>query len=231
MSNLRTLAVCAVGVVLSSHALEGQGHAQYRDFQLGASLASVSTLSGVASSEATVIHQRPAILQDLEWRPWRWVSGSTAGQTDPVQQIVFSFYNDQLFRMVIDYDRQRTDGLTDRDMIEAMSEVYGAPLKSGLKNTPAAAVQIQTESRIPVARWGDADYSVVLYRSPYASEFTMIVTSPGLDRLARTANAQSLRLDAREAPQREIARQKKEVEDTRASQEKARVANKAAFRP
>ena len=35
----------------------------------------------------------------------------------------------------------------------------------------------------------------------------------------------------REAPQREIARQKKETEDTRASQEKSRVANKAAFRP
>lgn len=35
----------------------------------------------------------------------------------------------------------------------------------------------------------------------------------------------------RQAPQREIARQKKEVEDTRVSQEKARIANKAAFRP
>jgi hypothetical protein len=38
-------------------------------------------------------------------------------------------------------------------------------------------------------------------------------------------------LDDREAPQREIARQKKETEDARASQEKSRVANKAAFRP
>ena len=82
-----------------------------------------------------------------------------------------------------------------------------------------------------MARWGDADYSVVLYRSSYASGFRMIVTSLRLDALARTAKAQALRLDERDAPRREIARQKKEAEDARAAQDKARVANKAAFRP
>jgi hypothetical protein len=57
------------------------------------------------------------------------------------------------------------------------------------------------------------------------------VTSPRLEALARTAAAQAIRLDEHEAPQREIARQKKEVEDARLSQEKARITNKAAFRP
>lgn len=59
----------------------------------------------------------------------------------------------------------------------------------------------------------------------------MIVSSSRLEALARRANAEAVRLDEREAPQREIARQKKEVDDTRVSQEKARLANKAAFRP
>ena len=81
------------------------------------------------------------------------------------------------------------------------------------------------------AGWGDADYSVVLYRSSYASGFRMIVTSLRLDTLARTAEAQALRLDERDAPTREIARQKKAADDTRASHEKARLANKAGFRP
>jgi hypothetical protein len=54
---------------------------------------------------------------------------------------------------------------------------------------------------------------------------------PRLDALARTADAQALKLDAREAPQREAARQKKEADNARTSQEKARAANKAAFRP
>jgi hypothetical protein len=30
------------------------------------------------------------------------------GTPDTVQQIAFSFFNDQLFRMVVDYDRERT---------------------------------------------------------------------------------------------------------------------------
>jgi hypothetical protein len=225
------LAICAFGIVCLTHGLAGGGLSHYRDFQLGGNLASVSALAGVAPSDAKVIHQRPAVLQDLEWRPSYWLSGSTRPQTDPVQQIVFSFYDDQLFRLVIDYDRQRTDGMTDRDMIEAISEEYGSSLKPKVQKTPALASQIEIESGTPIARWGDADYSVVLYRSLYGSGFRMIVASPTLDARARTAEAQSLRLEAREAPQREIARQKREADDAHASQEKARVTNKAAFRP
>jgi hypothetical protein len=94
-----------------------------------------------------------------------------------------------------------------------------------------AASRIEEESGTPIARWGGAEYAVVLYRAAYASGFRIIVTSPRLEALARTAAAAAMRLDEREAPQREIARQKKEAEDTRASHAKARLANKAAFRP
>ena len=38
-------------------------------------------------------------------------------------------------------------------------------------------------------------------------------------------------MDAAEAPQRELARQKKEAEDSVAAQEKAKTENKAGFRP
>lgn len=95
----------------------------------------------------------------------------------------------------------------------------------------AASSQVAEESGTRVAPWGDADYSVVLYRSAYASGFRMIVTSVRLDALARTAEAQAVRLDERDAPRREIARQKKEADDARAAQERARLANKAGFRP
>jgi hypothetical protein len=191
----------------------------------------VAALANVAATDARTIHQRPAVIQELAWRRPYFVSGTTALQTDPVQQIVFSFYNDQLFKLVISYDRQRTDGMTESDMIAGMSEAYGSPSAPTLKQSPAIASLIETESDAPVARWEDADFSIVLYRSSYASEFRAVVTSARLDALARTADAQAVRLDEREAPQREIARQKKELEDSRASQEKARVANKAVFRP
>jgi len=231
MIDLRTLAAGVFGIVLSGYSVGAQGHAQYRDFRLGGDLASVATLAGVAASDAKVIHERPAVMKELSWRPSYWISGSSKPQTDPVQQIIFSFYNDQLFRLVIEYDRRRTDGMTDGDMIQAISVAYGPQMTAKLGTTTAAVSQIEAESGTPLARWGDSEYSVVLYRSAYVSAFRLVVTSPKLDALARTAAAQALRLDTREAPQRELARQQKEKEDARAAQEKAREANKALFRP
>jgi hypothetical protein len=231
MINTRTLTITALGLVLSTHALQAQDRSRYRDFRLGGDLRSVAALTNVAASTAKTVHQRPAVIQELEWRPPYSVSESAAQQNDPVRQIVFSFYDDQLSRMVVDYDRYRTAGLTDGDMIDAISTAYGPPLKPAVKRTRTIVTQIEDESGTPVARWGDADYSVVLYRGSYASGFRLLVTSPRLEALARIADAQAVRLDQREAPQRELARQKKEVEDARVAEEKARGANKAAFRP
>jgi hypothetical protein len=58
----------------------------------------------------------------------------------------------------------------------------------------------------------------------------MIAFSKGLDALARTATAEAIRLDAVEAPQREIQRQNQEDEKNRESLEKARQVNKSKFR-
>jgi len=227
----RTLAICAFGLVLLTHGLEGQGPAQYRNFELGSDLAAVSTLAGVDSSGAKMIHQRPAVLQDLEWRPSRWLVGSTSASTDPVEQIVFSFYNDHLFRIVVDYGRERTEGMTDADMIEAISAVYGTPL-TRVPGAARTASRVEVESGPPVARWGDAEHAVVLYRaSGYRQAFRLIMTQPALDDLARKAAIQAVRLDEQEAPRREVARQKKERDDGRAAAEKARIANKGVFRP
>jgi hypothetical protein len=225
------LAICTLGLVLATQSLHGQGRARYREFQLGGNLPSISALTGVAASAARTIHVRPATMQELEWqRPYSF-TGTTAAQTDPVKKIVFSFYNDQLSRMVVDYDNDRTAGLNDTDLIDALSIEYGPRLTPAVKGARIATSRVEQESGTPVARWGDPDYAVVLYRSAYLSGFRIIVTSPRLEALARTAAAEAIRLDERDAPIREIARQKKETEDARASEEKARAANKAAFRP
>lgn len=231
MMHLRTLAACALAVICSTPGVAGQDRSKYRDFQLGADLASVSKLTGVSASLAKTIHQRPAVLQDLDWRPLSFIiSGSTTSQSETVDRIVFSFYNDRLFRLVIDYARHRTEGMTGPDMIDAISGAYGPPLLAAVKTT-AVATQLETDSGQVVARWGDAEYSVTLHRTSYSNAFRLIVTSRELDGLARAAEAQSVSLDAREAPQREIARQKQEEEKLRVSQEKARATNKPGFRP
>jgi hypothetical protein len=231
MINMRTLAAGVVGIVLLPLSVHSQDRSRYRDFNLGGNLSAISALTGVAASEAKTIHVRPAMMQELQWQRPYSISNATPAQMDPVKQIVFSFYNDQLSKMVIDYDRERTAGMTDADVIAAISAEYGARLKPGMKTSRGVASRVEQESGTPVARWGDAEFSVVLYRSSYESEFRIIVTSPRLDALARTADVQASRLDEREAPAREAARQKKQTDDARVSREKARVANKAAFRP
>jgi hypothetical protein len=222
-------AACAL--ILSTGALQSQDRSRYRDYQLGGGLSSISAISGVAASEARTIHLRPALMQELQWQRPYSSSQTTAAGTEAVKQIVFSFYNDQLSRMVVDYDYDRTAGMTNADMIDALSVEYGPRLAPDVKVGRAESSRIEDESGTPVARWGDADYSVVLYRSSYRSGLRIIVASPRLEALARTADAEAVRLDEREAPEREIARQKQETEDTRASEEKARLANKPAFRP
>ena len=228
MINRRALAIVALGLLFST-LLYSQGGPRYRDFQLGGDLPSISALTGVAVSEAKAVHLRPALMQELRWqRPYS--SSTTPSQTDSVKQIVFSFYNDQLSKMVVDYDHERTAGMTDADLIEAISVDYGPRVKPGARTGRGTLTRVEEESGTLVARWAGADYAVALYRG-FGSDVRLIVASPKLDALARTADIQATRLDDREAPQREIARQKKETEDARASQEKSRVANKAAFRP
>ena len=95
MMKFRTVAACALAMTIAGETVDAQDLSRYRTFEFGASVAAVATLTGVASSVATTIHQRPALLQNLEWRPSRWTAGSTAESTDPVERIGFSFYDDR----------------------------------------------------------------------------------------------------------------------------------------
>jgi hypothetical protein len=227
---IRTLAVAA-SVVLCAHSAHSQDRARYRDYHLGSDLSSVAGLAKVPATGARTIHQRPAVLQELEWRSPYGTLGSTAS-TDPVQRIVFSFYDNQLFKLVISYDRQRTNGLTDSDMVDAISRMYGVAMLQPVSQAVfTGASRGDGDLGAPIAQWGDADGSVGLYRSSYASEFRVVVISPRLETLSRIAAAEALRLDELEAPQRESERKLKVAEDTRILQEKARLANKATFLP
>ena len=232
MMKARTVTICAFGLALLSQRVDAQEFSRYRTFDLGADLASISTSTGVAASEAKTVYQRPAVLQDLEWRPSRWNTGTAIASTDPVEQMVFSFYDDRLFRIVVDYGHDGTDGMTDADLIEAISAIYGAPLAKPPRTTARVPSEVEAASGAAVARWGDSQHAIVLYRtSSYGQALRLIVTALPVDALARKAESQAKRLDEREAPSREIARQKKQRADGLAAAEKARVANKKVFLP
>ncbi len=158
---------CLLGVLalaLAAPGAQAQDRSRYREFQLGATVASVAALAGVPASDARTIHARPALMQDLAWRPARRSAGTTPVEADPVQQVAFSFYQDQLFRMVVDYDRQRVEGMTDADMVEGVAAIYGPPSRSAAAG-PRALSQVEAESGTALARWDDAAQSVGLFRS------------------------------------------------------------------
>jgi hypothetical protein len=189
--------------------------------------------AGIAATEAKVVHQRPAVMQDLSWRPSRWGSGSSQSSHDPVEQIVFSFYNDQLFRIVVEYGRQSTEGMTSSDLVDAISVVYGTPMSRTAPSQDHAPSQVEAESGSRIARWGDtATHSVVLYQTAsYNGSYRVILTDGPRAALAAKADTEARRLDAREAPQRELDRQDKARTDEREAAAKARQANTQGFQP
>ncbi len=210
---------------VSVSSIEAQDLSRYRKFQLGMNVLAVAKQAHVEPSEARVIHQRPAVIQELEWRPQGSLASSL--QADPVSEVLFSFYNGELFRMVVNYDRHRTEGLTDEDMVKAISVKYGTATRPEAKIILFSSFQVYNDSERVIARWEDFQYSFNLFRSSYQPTFGMLVFSKRLDGLARAAIVEAIRLDEQGAPQREIERQKKQ---DHAAQEKARLVSKAGFR-
>lgn len=208
--------------------IQQQDLSTYREFQLGMSLLNVAKLAEMKPSEASIIHQRPAVIQKLEWLPRSSLASSSQDQA--IDEVVFSFYNGELFRLVVSYDSYKTDGLTDEDMVEAISAKYGTATRPAAKTTLSSS-QVDEGSEEVIARWENSQYSIDLFRSSYQRNFGMLMFSKQLNGLARTAAAEAVRLDQQEAPQREIELQKKLDEENRTAQEKARLVNKVAFRP
>ena len=210
-------------LLLFSPLLCGADLSTYRGFQFGMSLNAAVKHSGMDISEVTMIHERPARIQELTWNPGRF-SGASRDR-DPVQQVLFSFYNGQLSRMVVDYDIDKTNGLTSEDIIEAISARYGPALRPTVETLlPSASF---SEGVKVVAGWEDTDYSLNLVQSPYGLKFGLIAFSKRLDSLAQASIASGIHLDEQEAPQR----QKVEEQNAQSKLDKARLANKPHFRP
>jgi hypothetical protein len=198
----------------------------YRSFQLGADLPTIAKLAATDPAEAKVIHHRPALIQELQWRPQPLGSSST---TEPVKEVVFSFYNGELFRIAIDYDRYETEGLTAVDLVEAISASYGVASKPAVPLNLAPGRYGDREEVL--AQWQDSQHSFDLVRSSYGPSYKLVGVLKRLEAQSRAAIIEASRLDDSEAPQREADRVSKENESARVKLEKARLVNKPKFRP
>jgi hypothetical protein len=243
MKNTRLLVTTIAWMAMSTGPSFAQDLSKYRDFQLGTSLTAVAQQAGI-SPEPRVLQERPALIQELMWQPPRVLASSA--RADSVRKVLFSFYNGQLFRMVVTYDRERTEGMTAEDFVDAISETYGLPTLPATQLMSASVVPGRSDSPAHwqdsrysqnldyddkvLARWGDSRHSIHLFQSPYQTAFGLVAFSKPLDALARASTVEAARLDAQEAPQREIDRQQKQTDDSRVKKEAARRTNKPIFR-
>jgi hypothetical protein len=211
--------------LLCTSTLAGAELSTYRQLQFGMDVSAAAKQTGMKASEATVVHRRPALIQELGWQP---NSFSTSGKSDSIKYGRLGFYNNELYRIVVTYDRDRVEGMTADDMIAAISTTYG---KATTPKVEIAYESNYAEVAQVLARWENSEYSYNLVRSGYGDSFALVMYSKRLDALAATAIAESIRLDAKEAPQRAMDAARKQKQDETSALDKARQANAPVFRP
>ena len=222
----RILALSLSGIVLSTPLVSAQDLSKYREFQLGMSQTVVAKKTGV-TAVARVPHQPPELIQELMWQPPDGLAASPP--RDSVRKVLLSFFNDELFRIAVSYEWERTEGLTVEDMIAALSSTYGPPITPDTALIPMLSRSSTSSDKI-VAHWEDSQYSINLVRPSYASTFGLVMLSKRLDALARAAMVESISLDDQQSFARAIGRKRSLEDQDHVRQEQARTRNRATFR-
>lgn len=215
-------------ILLATPTLCATDFSTYRQLRLGLSTPAAVKLVDSNSAAVRLVHQRPELIEELTWRvstPYGALSGHSP---DPVSDVLLRFYNSSLFQMVVTYDRQKIQGLSERDLIELISKVYG-PSRSSTISIPLRSTY--GENAAVMAAWGDAKYLLSLVRTGDHSSFALVLTDLRVDELARKASREAERLDMAEAPARAIEIQAKQDERAKTALEKARSLNLPNFKP
>jgi hypothetical protein len=219
--------IAIVSVVLGTSMLCAADFSTYRGMHFGMNLTAAAKQTGTKLTEVRVVHQRPALIQEVDWQP-RPVTPSGPLAADPVKEGLLCFYNGELFRVVVTYDRYKVEGMTAEDMIDGISATYGTATR------PTAEIAYHSnygEVGEVVARWENSEYSYDLVRTGDRSSFAMVLYSKRLEALAQAANVEAVKLEAEEAPKRELEKQRKKDDAEHLVLEQARSVNKPNFRP
>ena len=224
MRMMRSVVVSLAMILFSAPVIYGQDLSKYRNFSFGMSLVELSKQVDLKPLQTKLIHKRPAVIQELTWWP-RESSGSSL-QAEPIWQVLFAFYNGELYRILVTYDRHATEGLSVEDMVEAISAKYGTATRPDVEISFSTNELYRSTEKV-IARWEDSEYSFNLFRSSFLNTFGLVMFSKGLDVQVRAAIAESIKLKEQEDPQREIERQKKVADNLEATRQK----NRTTFRP
>src|SRR6195256_2526870 len=224
MKTMRSSILCFVVLLLTAPLLRAQDLSKYRHFTLGMSLTKVLERTGQKMADVKLIHSRPALVQEIGW--WPPSVPGVSFQSDTVEQILLSFYNAELYKISVTYDRTSTEGLTAEDMVKSISAKYG-PATSVKSEVDSATNERYDMKQKPVATWEDSQYSLNLIHSSSSGSFELLIYSKRLNAEAEVALAEAVKLEKQEEPQREAERQKKQTGDLEATRQK----NQKSFRP
>ncbi|BCS32268.1 hypothetical protein TBR22_A14780 [Luteitalea sp. TBR-22] len=210
-------ALCVLGATAPT--LHAEAVSRYRGFALGSAVADVLTLTRARPADVKTIHDRPALIQQLEWHTPYASSGEAV---DPVKTITFGFVDGRLYQMTVDYDRVRVGGLTTPDLIAGVEAVYGAAAATTRPQLPIGSAAGTTV----LGHWADPDATMTLVRGPY-EDLRLVVRSIALGADAQRGTAAAISQDATEAPARRAAARTAEA----AALQDERAKNKSAFKP
>ena len=218
------IAIAALCIVLGATLLEAQVRPHYRTYRMGDDILAISRQLGVPMPGAS---QAGSTVRELRWRADYVPRGTEAA--DPVERLIFSFHQNQLFRIVIDYAPSRTEGMRAADVVAAVAKVYGSPTK---RVDPPVQVGLQPmrPSDTVVAQWNDDDLNVALLQLDGRPAFRLIVASPLLQARARTAGNHEAAADLNEWAAGETERPA-HGDKTGPGREQTRRANIASFLP
>src|SRR5438445_7826968 len=224
MKTMRSSILCFVVLLLTAPLLRAQDLSKYRHVTLGMRLTKVLERTGQKMTDVKLIHGRPALVQEVNW--WPPNLPGTSYQSDTVEQILFSFYNGELYKITVTYDQTTTEGLTSQDMVKSIAATYG-PATSVVPEVDSTTIGRYDVKQKPVASWEDSQYSFNLVRSSFTDRFGLVIWSKPVNAEAELAIVEAVRLEKEDGPKKEAERQKKLTDDLGV----ARLKNQKIFRP
>jgi hypothetical protein len=160
----------------------------------------------------------------------RYARRGAAPAGDPVARLIFSFYEQRLFRIVIDYAGDRTAGMTEGDMVAAVSRLFGTPTRRIASPTAVGSAPGRPAAGV-VAEWIFGDQSVALIALQDGTMYRMIVSSASNEALALTAGADKVPTDFPDWTSIGASRAGVASRKDASQLERTRQANIAAFVP
>jgi hypothetical protein len=227
MTKSTRLLMTAMFAIVSSTAVFGvQAHPHYRMYWMGDDVSAIATRLGVPMPAVRLVPSALGAIEELTWDS-DYAHRDSTSASSPVARLVFGFYENQLFRIVIDYAYHRTEGMTEADMVAAISRVYGQPARR-IQPIPLTLTRGEDAT---IAKWVNGDSTIALLRFAHEASFRAIVSSTRLEGRVRAAGAYESPTEPRTAVAIDDGDQSAAAARTSADREKVRRLNIASFTP